>query len=333
MTYFVTGGTSSIGKVLVKELSARGEEVRLLARKTSNLSGILLPGVRVVYGDVTDKESIELGIKGCNRVCHLAAVVGANVPEEQWWNINRNGAQNVLEAAVKTDAESVVMVSSLSVLLPTKAGETADESRDVDTSKYLNLYQKTKRAADDLARQFFHEKDLSVKIVYPGYGYGCSFAASHPGMTDQILLRLASGQPAAIMGSGKNKITVAYYKDTANGILLAHENGIAGDDYILGNGNFTLPQIWKTAAKILGKEPPKRHLPIPMLKAINMSQKILKGQTPFPQEFFDMIGREWCFSNEKAKRILHFEPRSFEETMEETWKEYLQQKNQAGEQK
>lgn len=330
MTYFVTGGTSSIGKVLVKELSARGEQVRLLARKTSNLSGILLPGVQVVYGDVADKESIECGMKGCDRVCHLAAVVGANVPEEQWWKVNRDGAKNVLETAVKMNVESVVMVSSLSVLLPTQAGETADESRVVDPSKYFNLYQKTKRAADDLARQFYKDKGLSVKIVYPGYGYGCSFAASHPGMTDQILLRLASGQPTAIMGSGKNKIMIAYYKDTANGILLAHEHGIAGDDYILGNGNFTLPEIWQTTAKILGKEPPKRRMPIPLLKAINFSQKILKGQAPFPQDFFDMIGRDWCFSNEKAKRILHFEPRSFEQTMAETWEEYLQQKEETG---
>lgn len=326
MKYFVTGGTSSIGKVLVKELAAKGEEVRVLVRKTSNLSGIDLPGVEPILGDVTDRESVEQGMKGCSRVCHLAAVVGENVPEEQWWHVNRDGARNVLETAVRQSIDSVVMVSSISVLLPTQIGEIADETRNADTAQYFNLYQKTKRAADDLAREFCNKQGLSVKIVYPGYGYGCSFASSHPGMTDQILLRLANNQPAAIMGSGKNRLFVAYYKDTARGILLAHENGIPGDDYILGNGSFTLPQIWQTTAKILGKEPPRRHMPIPLLKAINLSQKLLKGSTPFPQEFFDMIGRDWCFSNEKAKRVLHFQPGSFEDTMGETWQEYLQQK-------
>lgn len=325
MTYFVTGGTSSIGKVLVKLISERNERARVLVRKTSNLSGIELPGIEFVTGDVTDRRSVKEGMKGCNRVCHLAAVVGAKVPEAQWWKVNLEGTRNVLETALAQNIESVVQVSSLSVLLPTETGETADESRFVDSANYFNLYQKTKRAADDLAREMVKKQGLPVKIIYPGYGYGNSFASSHPGMTDQTLLRMASGQRTAIMGSGKNRLLVSYYKDTARGILLAHENGINGDSYILGNANLTFPEIWKTIGEIFGKEPPKRRIPIPMLKTINLIQKIVKGHTPFPQEFFDMVGRNWCFSYEKAERVLKFSPGSFKDTMEETWREYNQE--------
>lgn len=328
MTYFVTGGTSSIGRVLLKLISERNEHARVLVRKTSNRSGIELPGIEFVVGDVTDRKSVEEGMTGCDRVCHLAAVVGASVPEAEWWKVNLEGTRNVLESALAQNIESFVQVSSMSVLLPTAPRETADESRVADPAKYFNLYQKTKRAADDLAKEMYEKRGLPVKIVYPGYGYGNSFAASHPGMTDQTLLRMASGQPAAIMGSGRNRFLVSYYKDTARGILLAHENGINGDRYILGNANLTLPEIWKTVAELLGKEPPKRRLPIPMLKTINFIQKLLKGKEPFPNNFFDMIGRNWCFSFEKAKKVLKFAPGTFEETMEETWREYNREKKQ-----
>lgn len=321
MRYFVSGATSSIGRVLVKELYARGETVNALVRKTSrNLDDIRFSGVEFIYGDVNDIESIENGMKGCERVCHLAAMVGSDSPDDQWWKVNKEGTQNVIQAAIKNDVRSYVQVSSISVLMPTQIGEMADESRTVDTTQYFNIYQKTKRAADDEVRNACNK--LSAKIVYPGYGYGYSFASSHPGMTDQTLLRMAANKPAAIMGSGKNRLFISYYSDTAKGIILTHENGIAGDDYILGNGNYTLPQIWNVIASILGKEPPKRRVPIDMLKTINSIKKMISGKTLFPQDFFDMVGRDWCFSNEKAKRILKFEPGSFEKTMTETWLEW-----------
>ncbi len=85
MTILITGGTSSIGRVLVKELAREGQQMRILARKTSNREGLTLPGVDFVYGDVTDPESIREGMKDCDCVYHLAAIVGYNVPEAEWW--------------------------------------------------------------------------------------------------------------------------------------------------------------------------------------------------------------------------------------------------------
>jgi len=45
MTIFITGGTSSIGRVLIKELTLKGMPVRVLVRKSSNRSMLELPGV------------------------------------------------------------------------------------------------------------------------------------------------------------------------------------------------------------------------------------------------------------------------------------------------
>lgn len=321
--FFITGGTSSIGRVLVKELSWQGIPMNVLVRPNSNRKSITLPGVTFVDGDVTDSRSIQQGVKDCTAIVHMAAVVGGNLPEEEWWKINRDGTKNVLQAAFDNHL-NMVQVSTMSVFGHTEQDKIADETKKIDASKYISLYQKTKHAADELAFDYAG-KGLSVKIVYPAFGYGCSAAASHPSMQDQTLLRMAAGKPTAIMGSGKNKLCLSYYLDTVQGILLALKKGRPGDDFLLGNENLTFSEIWAAIAEVLGKTPPKKRIPLPLLKTIASLSRLLTGRSVFPPDFFDMISENWCFSNRKAVTKLGWQPHSFRDGIRETWQEYQQQ--------
>jgi len=324
MTMFITGGTSSIGRVLVKELSARGIPARLLVRKSSNRAALELPGVTFIEGDVTDADAVRRGMEGCQSATHLAAVVGHNVPEAEWWRVNREGSRNVLQAAYDLHLDSLVQVSSLSVLGTTRPGEIADETRPIDTDRYMNLYQKTKHAADEIAREYAAQ-GLPVKIVYPAFGYGCSQASSHPSLQDQTLLRMAAGKPVAILGSGRNRLCLSYYNDTAAGILLAHARGAAGEGYILGNENLTFKEIWAAVAEVLGKEMPRMRVPLPILRLVSSAACLLTGRSIFPPEFFEMLGLDWCFSSRKARELLGWKPHSFLDGLRDTWAEYQKQ--------
>lgn len=324
MTIFITGGTSSIGRVYIKTLSCQGETMQVLVRKTSNCQGINLPGVRFVLGDVTDYQSVLEGMQGCSQVTHLAANAGYQLPEAEWWRVNREGSRNVLQAAWDLGVNSMVQVSSLSVLGDTEPGEMADETRPIDPARHVTLYQKTKFAADEIAHDFAG-KGLPVKIVYPGFGFGCSFSSSHPSLQDQTLLRMAAGKRVAILGNGKNKLCLAYNNDTVEGIGLAHRNGVAGEGYILGNENLTFPEIWQTIARLLGKEPPNLHIPLSLLRVVSSLSATFRGQPIFGQDFLMMIGLNWCFSNQKACRLLGLKPKTFAAAISETWQAYLDQ--------
>jgi Nucleoside-diphosphate-sugar epimerases len=321
MIHLITGATSSIGKVLVRESLGRGERVRAFVRPNSRREAIDLPGVEFAVGDMADFDSLRRAMEGADLVSNLAAVVGAKVPEAEWWHITRDGAANALRAARESGVRSYVQVSSLSVLGDTAPGEVRDEAGLPDHSAYTALYQRTKRAADDLVRQVAVE-GLPAKIVYPGFGYGCSRAQSHPGMAEATLLRMASGKPVAILGSGRNRLCVAYYRDTAKGILLAHDRGRPGEGYVLCNGNFTFPEIWAAVARTLGRTAPKRKVPLGLLKVISSAARLATGSPIFPGDFFDMIAKSWAFSNEKAKRELGFSPLGLQESMDETWREF-----------
>jgi dihydroflavonol-4-reductase len=321
MTLFITGGTSSIGRVLVRELAKDQVALRLMVRQESSRAGLELPGVEFVSGDVTDPEALRRGMAGCDRVVHMAAIVGHQVPETEWWRVNRDGSRNVLQAAFDLGVYRMVQVSSLSVLGHTEPGETADETRPIDTRRYRNLYQKTKHSADDIARDFA-ARGLAVSLVYPGFGFGCSCATSHPSMQDQTLLRMAAGKPTVVMGSGHNRLLLAYYRDTAQGIRLALAKGTPGDGYILGNESLTFPQIWAEIALVLGKQPPTRRIPVPILKLVSRVSRLLTGQSIFPPDFIDMIALEWNFSSAKARREFGLQPKSVAEAIAETWQEY-----------
>lgn len=324
MTLFITGGTSSIGRVLIKEFSRQGLKLRVLARQSSNRTGLDLPGVEFVSGDVTDFKAVAEGMRGCSQVVHMAAVVGYQLPEAEWWRVNRDGTCNVLQAARSAGVTGMVQVSSMSVLGPTSPDETADETRPINPALHTNLYQKTKFAADEMARELAAQ-GLPVKIVYPAFGFGCSFASSHPSLQDQTLLRMASGKPVAIMGSGKNLLCVAYYNDTVEAIRLALETGAPGEGYILGNANVTFPEIWQAVAEILGRKAPTRRVPLGLLKTVSFLSERLRGKPVFPQDFFDMIGLNWCFSSRKACETLGWAPHTFKDALSETWTAYQRQ--------
>jgi dihydroflavonol-4-reductase len=167
---------------------------------------------------------------------------------------------------------------------------------------------------------------LPVKIVYPAFGYGCAQAGSHPSLQDQTLLRLADGKPVAIMGSGRNRLCLVYYKDTAAGICLAHQNGKPGEGYILGNDNLTFVEIWAAVARVLGKAPPRLRVPLPILRTVSAVSGVVTGHSIFPSDFFDMVGLNWCFSHQKAREQLGWQPHPFDAGIAETWADYQAQR-------
>jgi nucleoside-diphosphate-sugar epimerase len=320
MTTFVTGGTSSIGRVLIKELARQGEAVRVLVRPSSDRSGLELPGVEFWNGDVTDLPSLQAGMQNCQRVTHLAAVVGGHVPEATWWRVNRDGTRNVMQTALDLSIQSVVHVSSIASLGFTQPGQVGDEKHVPDPLRDTTLYHKTKRAGDEVVREFA-ARGLQASIVWPGFGFGCSRASSHPSMQEATLLRMAAGKPLVIMGSGKNRICMSYYRDTVAGILLAHCQGKPGEGYVLTGENLTFPEIWAAVAAVLGKEPPKRRIPLKVLKTVSGLGGVF-GKELFPSDFFDMIGRDCVYRHDKAVRELGWQPHTFLDAIRETWAEY-----------
>ena len=121
----VTGSGGFIGSHLVEALLRRGNCVRALVRYTSHagtgwlatLPEQLRSRLEIFYGDITDARCVREAAQGCQRVFHLAALIGIpysySVPES-YFNVNLRGTLNVLEAA-RVAMDRVVVASTSEV--------------------------------------------------------------------------------------------------------------------------------------------------------------------------------------------------------------------------
>jgi nucleoside-diphosphate-sugar epimerase len=280
-----------------------------------------LPGVEFIRGDITDYVAVRKGITGCDRVCHLAAVSCTHASSAEAWRVNRDGTRHVLQAAYELRVASVVPVSSVVVLGRVKPGELADETRPVNPAALTSLYQRSKAAGDELAREYA-AKGLPVKQVYTAFGYGAAPRVGQPGFAEQALLQMAGGKPVARIGNGKSRISLTHTRDLALGIGLAHEHGRAGEAYILSSENLTLPEAWAILAEIVGKAPPAQRQPLWLARTRSSLERSLTGESLFAAEFYAMLADNWNFNGWKARVELGWQPRTFQEGMAQVWAEW-----------
>jgi dihydroflavonol-4-reductase len=341
MTTFITGATTSLGRVLVREFVQQGEAVRLLDQPNSNRAGLELPGVAFIRGDVTDSVAVRKAVAGCDRVCHLTVLPdGAN--ESLLWRIQREGTRNVLQAALDLRANSIVHISSPTVLGPTaaagfsdaaverptdgQADASGDAPPDVSSAKPASakpgaadealrggtpptLWAKAQLAADEIVQEYAL-RGAPAKIVYPGLGYGYVRPPGDSGLAEHTLLRLAAGK-STLLPATRHHLAVTYFKDIAQGISLAHTYGRAGEAYLLVGDAITWAHLWATVAEVVGKPGPQRATPLWWAR---LTQAL-------PPDLLELAGYDWNFHSQKARQDLGWQPTPLATALAETFEE------------
>ena len=110
----VTGATGFIGSVLVRKLAYTNDDVAILVRKSSDLTSLsdVLDRVRLVYGDITDRASLDNALQGIDLVYHSAGLTYmGDKKNELLYKINVEGTRNVMQASLAAGVKRVVHVS------------------------------------------------------------------------------------------------------------------------------------------------------------------------------------------------------------------------------
>ncbi|WP_026582960.1 polysaccharide biosynthesis protein [Bacillus sp. J33] len=120
-TILVTGGTGSWGYELVRQLlDFHPKEIRIFSRNESNQFTMKQefdnnPKLNFIIGDIKEKKELIEACRGIDYVFHLAALKHVPVCEDQpleALKTNVNGTQNVIEAAIFSNVERVVYIST-----------------------------------------------------------------------------------------------------------------------------------------------------------------------------------------------------------------------------
>ncbi len=260
MKVFITGGTGFIGKRTVNLLANTNHQIVLLVRETSDASFtdslLQYKNVTVIQGDLTDKQSLLNGMKGCDAVINIAALYSFWEPYKKIFSdINIEGTKNVMESSLISGVKKIVHISTAGVF-----GKPADEPFNENTSPGtapVSEYFKTKYAGDKIAWDLYEQKGLPLVVIYPAcvLGYG-DIKASGKYIQNIINRKL----PATVF---KDKVfSLVCVNDVAQAIVnaLEKENNI-GEKYLIGNYRLKWKEINKLISDMSGVRLPRINLP------------------------------------------------------------------------
>jgi dihydroflavonol-4-reductase len=246
MPVLVTGGTGFVGGTIVRELLRRGQTVRVLARRTSNIEALEKLGVQIAYGDILDRPSIEKALEGCDTLYHAAAMYEFWVRDEQALiRTEIEGTRNAMEAAIRRDLKKVVYTSTAFTVGEPK-GTIGTESTS-HRGYFLSRYERAKYEAERGVKSAL-ARGLPVVIVKPAAVIGRG-DLKPTGLGTVAVLN--GGFPAIFKGV----LSFVDAGDVARAHVFAAEKP-AGEEYILSERTAETGEWLGTACDLAGAPRP-----------------------------------------------------------------------------
>jgi len=162
----ITGGTGSLGKALTKHILSNFPEIKRLVifsrdeqkqfEMEQDFPNRVYPQIRYFIGDVRDQERLERAFTDIDYVIHAAAMKHVHIAEynpDECVKTNVGGAENVIKAALKSNVQHVVALSTDKACAP------------------INLYGATKLTSDKLfvaANNIRGKKNIKFSVVRYG---------------------------------------------------------------------------------------------------------------------------------------------------------------------
>src|SRR5271165_3785829 len=252
----VTGATGFLGSHVARALLARGEDVRVLVRPSSDLRALEGLAVERMQGDLRDRASLDRAMQDVRHVYHVAADyrLWARNPREIYES-NVTGTSNLLDSARSAGVQKFIYTSTVATIAVPREGTLPNEETQSSLGEMIGEYKRSKFAAEQCALRAA-EAGQPVVIVNPTTPVGPGDWKPTP--TGKIIVDFLNGRMPGYVDTGLNFVPV---EDCARGHLLAAEKGRAGQRYILGGSNLTLKQMLEMLAAVSGRSAPRWKFP------------------------------------------------------------------------
>jgi dihydroflavonol-4-reductase len=309
----VTGGSGFLGSAVVRALIARGSRVRAIVRSSSppdNLAGL---GCEIVAGDLTDRESLAVALRGVRYLFHVAADYRFWAPDPSViLRVNVDGTRSLMREALSAGVERIVYTSSVAALKIAGATSPVDETSPLSPDEAIGAYKRSKTLAERAVEEMIARDRLPAIIVNPTTPIGPRDIKPTP--TGRILLDAARGRIPAFVDTGLN---FAHVDDIAEGHLLAFERGRIGERYILGGENVLLRDLLAAIAGLSGRRAPRISLPrMPLYPLAYGAEAFarLTGKEPLlTLDGLRLARYRMFFTSAKAERELGYRSRPYQE--------------------
>jgi nucleoside-diphosphate-sugar epimerase len=275
----VTGGGGFLGRRLAEILSARGDHVRVLGRRT--YPDLLRQGIECLQGDVRDLDACRRACADREVVFHAAALAGVWGPRRQFFEINVKGTANLLRACLESKVGSLVYTSSPSVAIGDVDIEGGDESLPYPR-RYRAAYPESKAVAERmvLAADGWEMVPNDPAAYGPSHGESdvrhlrtCAlrphliWGPGDPHLLPRVV-QAARARRLARIGRGDQRVDITYVDNAAHAhvlaaLELAGQARCGGKAYFIGDDEPVV--LWDWINLVLGRldlPPVQRRLPL-----------------------------------------------------------------------
>lgn len=325
-TVLVTGGSGFIGSYIILHLLAAGHQVRTTIRNLKREGDVRAmlkaggpePGNRLSFfaADLENDAGWQEAITGCDYVLHVASPLPPNVPkhEDDLVVPAREGTLRVLRASRNAGVKRVVLTSSFAAI---GYGHTVRETPFTETDwtdpngEGIAPYAKSKTLAERAAWDFLAREggSLELSVINPVGVFGPVLG---PDYSASILLvqRMMDG---AMPGAPQLYFGAVDVRDVADLHLRAMTHPAAkGERFLAVAGDFLsmldIAKILKSRMGASAKRVPTRQLPNWVVRLGSLRDPAIKLILP-------ELGKRKNATNEKARRLLAWSPRSNEESL------------------
>ncbi|HVI04276.1 MAG TPA: NAD-dependent epimerase/dehydratase family protein [Enhygromyxa sp.] len=309
----ITGASGRLGNVLVRQLLARGQRVRVLCLpsddRAESLAGLEVERVR---GSVLEREAVEALVDGVDGVYHLAARIDLGPDHQgQTWAVNVRGTHAVVRACQRAKVR-LVHCSSHAALRRHPISEPLDERRPLALDEPCT-YHRAKAHAEQRVLAAVRE-GLDAVICSPATLIGpYDF---EPSLFGGALIDLVSGKIPILLHVVSD---YADARDVADGMISAMARGRTGERYLLSGEVLTMPELAAILERVSGRAMPRRCLPLWVGWAMLPVSLAAGWATGKPPLFTPGVLRAAVWNSEvrhdKAAAELHFSPRPIAESL------------------
>ena len=262
-----------------------------------------------VWSDLRSESSLDLAVRGVDRVAHLAALLGDYGPAEPYTRVNVDGTRALLDRAAAAGARRFVLMSSLAI--HRYRGHPAGDEDTVADNDAMP-YGVSKRSAEAILREAHAAGRIETVAVRPGvFLYGPNDVRHFV-----PLARSIERGWMPLLDGGRARMCTSYVENLVDGVRLCLESAAAaGRTYVIADDRTpTWREVFERIAGELGVRPPRIDIPSPI--ALGLARTLERAvplfgahRDPGLTEYrVRLVSSDIVFSSDRARRELGYTP-------------------------